>query len=367
MMACGSTKLGLFLLAVLAAQLASPSRMQAQDGAAGPGPGSSAGCGTNRSDRLKLDPAKVLALQMQALGENGNSFDGNSESVSKLDLAHKNIFCWMDNVVRRFDARWQKEGPDYEYQLSSFRLSSLVRVGGRSDEDEYDVRVKFRAKLALPSLERNLYLFVNNSAVNALPGEDPLKQETQTQIGLQTMRKFMRNSHLVLGGGARWRSSGPVAYADLEWRIQREMAGGDMRLTPRLFYYTDDGLGQITTMALTCPIGQRKKAQFVLAERSSESTDGLEFEQTLRFAWFHSGTGRGWVAQASIFPHHKSSEWYWDNSLVNLTWRDALYRNWIYYTITPQVEFPQEDDYRAKPSLRVGFEILFGGKIPDLL
>jgi hypothetical protein len=52
---------------------------------------------------------------------------------------------------------------------------------------------------------------------------------------------------------------------------------------------------------------------------------------------------------------------------VNLTWRDAVYRKWIYYTITPQLEFPREDDYQPRPSIRVGLEILFGGSIGHLM
>jgi hypothetical protein len=40
---------------------------------------------------------------------------------------------------------------------------------------------------------------------------------------------------------------------------------------------------------------------------------------------------------------------------VNLTWRDAFYRRWIYYTITPQIQFPKEDEYEARPSIRFGW------------
>ena len=68
----------------------------------------------------------------------------------------------------------------------------------------------------------------------------------------------------------------------------------------------------------------------------------------------------------SAFPHYKDSGLTWDDYLVNLTWRGALYRKWVYYTLTPQVEFPQEDDYQAKPSIRIALELLMGGKIGEL-
>ena len=140
-----------------------------------------------------------------------------------------------------------------------------------------------------------------------------------------------------------------------------------MRLTPRGFYYSDDGFGQKTVLTWTRPAGYRKKFQILTAERVTEKTHGIEFEQSLRFAWLRSGRGRGWIAQASVFPHLQSDGWFWDDSLLNITWRDALYRKWIYYTVTPQVQFPREDDYNPQPSLRLGIEVLFGGVTGDLM
>ncbi len=67
-----------------------------------------------------------------------------------------------------------------------------------------------------------------------------------------------------------------------------------------------------------------------------------------------------------MFPRYEKSDYYWDDSLLNVTWRGALYRKWIYYTLTPQVEFPKEDDYHPKPSFRIGLEILIGGKSETL-
>jgi hypothetical protein len=69
----------------------------------------------------------------------------------------------------------------------------------------------------------------------------------------------------------------------------------------------------------------------------------------------------------SIFPHFKDSGWKMDDTMLNLMWRDALYRKWIYYTLTPQVDFPREDNYEPKPSFRIGVEILMGGKMGELM
>jgi len=120
-------------------------------------------------------------------------------------------------------------------------------------------------------------------------------------------------------------------------------------------------------MTWTRQIREKQWLQIRTAERSTEQTDGLECEQTFLYAWLRPGTGRGWLARASIFPQFKSSTWIWDDSMVNLSWRDALYQKWIYYTLTPQIDFPKEDAYHPRPSFRIGIEILFGGKIGNLI
>jgi hypothetical protein len=326
----------------------------------------------NRENRLKLDPAKVLAVQMQALGHQREAYEDErprkgGRLTEWLDRMHETVFCRLDSAVRRLDTWGLREGSDYKYKASTFKLSSLMRAGGRGDEKEFDFKVRFNARLALPRIERELYLFIDNSGRDQLPGSDPLEQESDTRLGLHTVRQFIKESEIDVGGGVRLRSSGPVAYGDVEWRWENPLLGGSLNLTPRGYYYSDEGFGQMTTLTWTKPVGDNRALQFRTAERSSEATHGLEFEQTVRLAWYRSGRKRGWVVQGSVFPHLKSSDWYWDNALINITWRDALYKKWIYYSLTPQVEFAKEDGYSPQPSLRIGLEILFGGQLRDLM
>lgn len=320
---------------------------------------------------LKLDPSDVLALQMRAIREqqqDENAFIQRRNRVTGwMDKAHANAYCWMDNAVRKVDVKWLAEDEPYNPELSTFRLRTLARVGGRGNEKDSEILVRFRADVALPGLEKKLHLYVDNAGRDSLPGADPMQQESDTRLGVRTMVRMIKDTELNLGGGLRWRDSNPVVYAALEWPWRRDVGPFQFCLNPRGVYYSDEGFGQKITLTWTRPVTEKKIFQIRTAERSSEGLDGVEFEQSLRFAWLRSGRGRGWVAQASMFPHLRSSEWIMDDYLVNVTWRDALYRKWIYYTLTPQVQFPREDDYEPQPSFRIGLEILFGGKIGELL
>lgn len=322
---------------------------------------------------LQLDPTKIHCLQRQEIAAQSECDTAGPRRQNRftrwLDGFHERMFCRMDNAVRRVDTMWLREDAvaPYGYELSTFKLRTLTRVGGRGNEKDYEVKVRFSGDVALPGLERKLHLIFDNAGRDSLPGTDPLKQEADTRLGIRTMWRSIRNSELSLGSGLRWRSSSPVVYLDLDWRWKRDVQGGLLRLDPRVFWYSDDGFGQMTSLTWTRQTHERQWLQIRTAERSTEKSNGGEFEQTFRYVWLRSGAGRGWVAQASVFPHLKHSDWLWDNSLINLSWRDALYRKWIYYTVTPQMEFPKENDYNPQFSLRIGLEILFGGRIDNLI
>lgn len=334
--------------------------------------GESASRTNNGRGRLVLDPSVVLSLQMQALDGQRQRYPddpplkGNS-FTRWLDRTHENLFIRMDNAVRRLDTMWLPAGSEYDYKVSTFRIRVFSRMGGRGKEKDFDFKVRFSTKLALPGLERELYLFVDNIGRDDLPGADPLEQESDTRVGLRSERRFIQNGRLSTSGGVRLRSTGPVFYLDTEWRGKWNLGGGELVATPGLFYYSDDGFGQMASLVYTRPLGPVRAIQVRAVERSTETTDGLELEQTLRFAWYRSGRKRGWVVEGSLFPHCKNSTMYWDNARVNVTWRDSLYKKWIFYTLTPQVDFAREDNYDPQPSLRIGLEILLGGKPSDLM
>lgn len=373
-MSCGLA--GLLWLAILPGIRAGegvslPPVQTEPSGAGGPAAPGNGGEPTNRTERQEQNLLDVQTLQVESLydqqGQDTTAVRHQNGFTRWLDQTHQLWFCRLDNAVRWLDRKWLAEDEPYDHELSTLNLRTIARIGGRRSEEEADFKVRVRVDMALPGLERKLRLFIDNSDLDKLPGADPLKQKTSTRIGARVLLQPVRDSKLSAGGGLKWRHSKPVGYADVDWRWERRLAAGNLSLTPRGYYFTDNGWGQMTTVAWRKQVGTHHVFQIRTAERTSESLEGVEFEQTLRFAWFRSGRGRGWVAQASVFPQLISSDWVWVNSLLNVTWRDSLYRKWIYYTITPQVEFPKEDGYQARSSLRVGLEILFGGRIGELM
>jgi hypothetical protein len=266
------------------------------------------------------------------------------------------------------DFRLGLQNSEYEHELSSFVLSLSGRAGGRSNKRDYDSKVRFRASIALPSIEDRFRLVVDNLGRDDLPGTDPMLREDEFRLGVSSSWKSFFGNRWDIGGGIRFHRFNPIGYVDLTWDWSADWANGTLNFDPRGFWYTDDGFGQDASFSWTSDRNCHTIWQLLTAETTKEHDSGLHLEETLRVAFPLHGKGCGWILRASLFPNlEDGGHTFFDDIVLNITWCDALYRRWMYYSITPQVDFAVEDGHAAEASLRIGIIILFGREIGDIL
>lgn len=322
---------------------------------------------------IDVDTKAIRAEQSKVLREQDEGADEDLVSAENrytetMDQWHDRIFRWLDNTTRTLDLKFSSADVAYEHELSSFALGLLLRAGGRGDDGDFDFKVRAGADLALPGLEKRLHLIADNLGRDDLPGLDPMAREDDMRVGLSSTWDSIFGERWALGGGLRWRSSGPVGYVDLDWRWSAPLGPGTLRFTPRVVWYSDDGFGQNASLVWTTPRDKKAVLQLVSAETGKESQSGYHLEETVRLAFPLREKGCGWILQASAFPHIRDERrTFVDNWRLSATWCSAFYRKWIYYTVTPQVDFAVEDDHAPKPSICLGLDILFGGETDPLL
>jgi hypothetical protein len=319
------------------------------------------------TDRIRAEQSRVLreqdAAPDEALYASTNAF------TEDMDLWHARAFRMLDNSVRTLDLWGAADDAGYSPEISTFVLALLARAGGRGDDGDFDAKARFGADLALPGLEHRLHLFVDNMGRDELPGADMMKRDDNVRVGIHALHDSIWAERVDFGGGLRLRHGKPVGYVDIAWDWSRPIAEGTLRFIPRGVWYTDDGFGEDASLCwLRRSADGRMAWRLVSAETAKETSSGLHLEETAQMALFGGRKGRGWVFVASLFPHVRDEgHTYIDDVVVSATWRDALYRSWIFYTVTPQFDFAEEDDHHPHPSLCIGIEILFGGETKDIL
>ena len=235
---------GWFAAALLAGSWACAAPPVAESAAAAPGGepapeavGNAAEIAPKRRCRFVPDRLSVHAVQRNSLNRQIQAYEdvvaaGNGKPIGWLDRMHERLYCLLDDGVRWIDTLGLPEDADYEYKASRFRLVSHMRAGGRSNEKDFDFKVRFNAKMALPRIQRELYLFVDNVGRDMLPGSDPMTDESDTRVGLAAGRDFLRDTRIDVSAGLRLRSTGPVLYGDLDWIWDRQRWGGAVEVRP---------------------------------------------------------------------------------------------------------------------------------------
>lgn len=212
----------------------------------------------------------------------------------------------------------------------------------------------------LPAAKKRARLFVDNIAQGFVPArEEDQTQRDEFRAGFRFDLIRRLRSLIQWDVGAKFNPL-PEGFTTVTASYRRQAGRWPWRFNEQVFWYTDDGFGESTEMdwdrALTTNIAFRS----ITAAVWSETTKGVEFEQTGRLTWTLIPE-RHYVQFSASALAHKSSAAVMDDYRLTLRYSTALHRSWCFLEIAPQIAFPREESFEFTPSLRVSLAVYFGG------
>jgi hypothetical protein len=225
----------------------------------------------------------------------------------------------------------------------------LLERGG-----ELSVNVRGRADFELPHLEHRARVFADNVRNNLLPGVDPTGVYEDFRIGTRWRLFQTVRSLFDCDVGIRARLP-PEPFANLWYGYGREVGGLGFMFEQSEFWTIDDHFGELTVVTLTYPLGGRYLFRSVTAGKLSQRSEGLEAEETLGVAVQFAGGSRRLDLLGSLF----TERWNVVNCRLSVGWRTRWLRPWNTVYVVPEIQFPAEEDFHARPGVRVGFETVY--------
>lgn len=214
--------------------------------------------------------------------------------------------------------------------------------------------------IALPALRNRARLFVDNIARGVVPSREEdrtERDEFRTGFRFDVYRRL--RSLIQWDIGAKFNPL-PAGFTTATASYRREVGEWIFRLSEQGFWHTDDGFGEITEMNWDRTLTTRTAFRSITAAVWSETTEGIEFEQTGRLTWTLIPNRRYVQLSASALAH-KSSAAVMDDYRLTLRYSTALHRSWCFLEIAPQADFPREESFQFTPSLRISLAAYFGG------
>lgn len=308
-------------------------------------------------------------------------------AINRIDLWHDSTYRFLHRQVERVDGWFVPEGEAHEpIPPSQFRLGLFGQstIGVKNDFEMVPL-VDFETDVSLPDAERRLKVFVSTLDPTALPGEDAFERDNGLRVGAS--REWLDEFKLTAGVRARWL---PEAYAVARWAPS--YTAGNWQLYPqqKFFAETDKGVGGLTSFMADHWRNRWDFRQALSLKWTTKYASGDEDNETDTNSAQFGDNGGGWRWEyTTIFGYAKElleekdlgrringsdlADGFGVRFTVSgdaaeagkariLLFRKApLHSRWLYYVISPEVNWSDENDWGRELVIKVGLEALLWG------
>jgi len=322
----------------------------------------------NKRQRYILAGMILLLLPLAVFSAETEEADDEvapTNFTGHLDHWHAWIFEKLNGYTEHTDNLFAQEGNEIKRVTNStFSMEIDFELS-----EEGDPGVKFSpsisADLYIPNIEERLHIFIDNISPEEMPNSDPMQRDTDIYIGA---RRTFENLPLDISAGVKWRWP-PIPYGEATIKKKFESEGRrNWMIYPKqqFFWFADDGFGEKTSMVMDKWGGDKVIARSVSALKWTETTEGLEWSQSITLGYLAKEEGsdivRG-IGTRVVVTGHKSGAGIVDEYRYEILTRVPLYKRWIYLSMTPRVEWTNDNDWDFNPSILFTMNFLFqGGK-----
>lgn len=299
----------------------------------------------------------------------------------KIDWIHANLFKTIQDQVQKFDYLFKPpKGEKRIVELSRFRIG-VFGEGKINNHDNLDLNplVDFDADIELPNMQRRMKFVITSRDPTALPGRDIAEQQ-DTALRAAVSQQWRKNLSADIGVRTRWR---PELFANLVYGAEWKKGAWIVYPEQRFYWENESGFGEISTLAFDHWKNRwntRWSSSIKWSEQDRE-TDHQNQQKDAGFRWSEvfifgyatelldetrlnrmiSGddVAHGWGLRLSAFGRFHIVEEY----RAGVFYRAPLRKKWMYFSVGPEVNWMNANEWDREWMIKCGIEMLFwGGK-----
>lgn len=272
-----------------------------------------------------------------------------SQNYAILDQTHALFKDNLEYLANKADSFFATERADDEFGRSTLRIRTnyYLRELEKGDSD-----ITYRLNFKIPSLEKKIKeqtdkIFSRNK------GE---KNGTSSDAPLRSRDDWYFNADVGVNASIPPKA---VIRARLRKNIIKE--NWSHRFLEEVSYITEeDGLSEITSFTSDYNIRENLLFRFIntkiwkVLSRQLTTQHGPNLILTITP---RDGINYSLVAQSVI---DEEGPWYLENYRFSIRYRRDLYHNWLFFDLTPGLDFPKDYSFRRNPFITFQLEALFG-------
>jgi hypothetical protein len=314
-------------------------------------------------------PGPTAPVELTPCGKPG------SDANAWIDRMQRGVYTGVCGTALWFDGLFGNPRYDQDSDETFGRIGFFETYDRR---DNFDTRLRLRARVALPNMENRLRLTLGRGVEQELVEERPTNSENPLPPSFQTVSDdawllglgYSKQSGLENGFdfGIGVRLNFPVdPYVKATYRHNFIFSGDTMlrfRETP--FWRDSRGFGATTQVALDHLATETLLLRWNNTATVAEDTDGVEWGTGVTA--YQSLKERRAISYTALLRGETRAEVGLQNYGVETKYRQSVFRKWLFMELSASVTWPREtlDEQREiNPGVGLGFEMYFG-PVPDI-
>jgi len=304
---------------------------------------------------LADDMAVETINYTKSIGSDDNKTKSQNKKSSSKELNPESV-----------DALFQNEKYIEETQKSFLRLSSDYSYNSL---DNNELNVRLSAKLALSKSRKNLKLYLsgfNQDNLDNIAKRD-VYDDGKPEIGISYVTQLKNSIETKYSLGIR--SLYPYVRGRFSYIKQTEL--WLIEPVQNVEYSTKDEFKEDTKLYLDTEILDRVKFRLEFGRGTASNTNGMDYSSIASIFWTPQSR-TGLQLSQGVYGNTKyeyvvdevtqEKEVYSgiNNYVTTLTFRQNIYRKWLFYEVSPGINFHKVHDFNPNYRFYIRLDMFFG-------
>ena len=292
----------------------------------------------------------------------GDEFPDEPTVPTKVDMTHRDITERLHGASQWFDNFFNDPRIDSEPAGTRLRLRGSTTM---EEGEGLAFKGKIKVNVELPNLENRYHLIISNERDNLreetdpnVPSQDRLETDESTSIGLQYTKRTKKNFVYSNRLSVRW-DDGPDPRIRTRGRYTLDLTERSLlNLTQAFFWEKVDGFGQENRVDYDFLLTKNNLLRTTFSGVYSEVSNGYEWiimQQLLSSLSHKKALSLGAFVVGETKPDNVVTDY-----VLFTEYRQSFIKKWLFFELRPEINWPQEKDYKANFLFIFTLEVRFG-------
>lgn len=293
----------------------------------------------------------------------GEQEDQEEEENHIIDYIHRSLSGGVSNTAGSVDAFFDDERHAAEDNRTRLKLRFDVFF---EKGESVDLKPRVNLSLAIPRTNKRLKLLVSGNPQDENEDEEggaapAVDEDEDLEVAVAYTPVQTISTNFSWRTGLKFSSIIPDWWFGPRWRGYAKGEIWGTRFTETFRWRTDDGFESITTIDFERDVAENFFYRTTLKGKWNQDKEDYRYEIAPKL--FQRLDPKRVLKYEYITKFKSTNDHQWDNFIFRITYRQRIWRKWLFFEIAPQASFPESEDWDFTPGITFRIETFFGKKI----